>query len=210
MIRLVIVEDLKVVSSALKALLESTGEIQVVAAFGTGEDFLSGLASTEFDVALMDRHLPGIDGVETSTRALKEKPLLKIVMLSVADSITAIRSALKVGIHSYVLKASELGDKTVIDAIKAAHAGEDYIPADVAAILVQSFRSPHVQGPLELTPRETEIVKLTAEGLTSLEMADRLNVSQNTVQTHRHKIRAKTGVRNSAELISWAYENGIL
>ena len=53
--------------------------------------------------------------------------------------------------------SNNMGDKTVIDAIKAAHAGEDYIPADVAAILVQSFRSPHVQGPLELTPRETEI-----------------------------------------------------
>jgi len=211
-IRILVADDHAVFRSGLRILLEKEEEIEVVGETGSGDATLKALSEMEVDVLLLDISMPGLSGPRVALEALKQHPDLAIVVLTMHEDEYYLRELLKTGVRAYVLKKST--GTELIQAIRAAHRGNTYIDPALADLMV----SPYVGKPSRrdasragiLTRREREVCELLAYGHTNAEVAEKLFISDRTVETHRTNIMAKLGLRNRAGLVRYAIDNGLL
>ena len=208
MIRLAIADDHQVVIDGLKSIFEMEEDIEVLGEFQNGKDFIEKLPELEIDLALLDINMPEMNGIETSRYLRQKFPDLKILILSMYDTPEFIRNVINAGASGYVLKNSN--KKTLLDAIRKVAAGKDFFSESVVSTVMDSFKSKASSNQIEITDRERDVLKLIAEGLTTNEIADKLFISVHTVNTHRKNLLSKLDIKNTASLVRYALDQGII
>jgi NarL family two-component system response regulator LiaR len=158
------------------------------------------------DVILMDLLMPGMDGVEATARLHRITPNTRIIVLTSFHDDTHIFPAIKAGAFSYLLK--DVAPDHLVAAIRAAAKGEPTLHPKVAARLLQESRAPHTA--TELTPRETDVLKLIAEGLSNAEIAARLVLSEKTVKGHVSNILSKLHLTDRTQAAVYAWREGVV
>lgn len=211
-IRILIADDHAVIRSGLRLLLNSLPDLDVVGDAGSGEEAVEKVASLQPDVLLLDIAMPGMGGLEAARLIREQAPDVRIIVLTMYNDEAYLRQFLEVGVSGYVLKRA--ADTELVDAIRAVHRGESVIYPSLMGQLIDSYlKQPAPAQPQagdELSPRETEVLRLVALGNTSQQVSRELLISVNTVETHRAHIMAKLGLRGRAQLVRWAVAHGLV
>jgi DNA-binding NarL/FixJ family response regulator len=212
-IRVFIADDHAVFRNGLRVLLEKESDIEVVGETGNGFDTIRAVTETDLDVLLLDVTMPGLPGPKVAKAVLKEKPHLAIVVLTMHEDEYYLQELFRLGVRAYVLKKSTGTD--VVQAIRAARKGEQYIDPALAGPVISSYVGRQLKKPKTdrldlLTPRELEVMTLLAYGHTNAEIAEKLCISERTVESHRNNIMAKLEFKSRAELVRFAIDNGML
>lgn len=209
MIKVLIADDHQMFIDGLKSMLQDFEGITVVGEAMNGREVLEHCQRTAVDIVIMDISMPVMDGIETTRRLLEKHPAIKILGLSMYNDRNFISDMLKTGAAGYILKNT--GREDLINAIQALHAGENYLGEDVRKTLLSSFmKNTKFQVDEKLSEREMEVLECIASGLTTQEIASKLFISKNTVETHRKNLLYKLKARNTAELINNAYKKRII
>jgi len=213
-IRVLLADDHAVLRSGLRALLDMEPDMEVVGEASNGREAVELAQSLTPDVIVMDISMPEMDGL-AAARAVHEMGLPgAIVMLTVHAEEAYLFQTLQVGASGYVLKSS--ADRELMDAIRAAHRGEVFLyPSAVKKVLGEYLKGSRGDGGRKreyeaLTTREKEVLKLTAEGFTNQEIAEKLVISPKTVDTYRQRIMEKLNLHHRSELVRYALKTGLL
>ena len=206
--RIVLVDDHSLFRNGLRGLLEHSGSCRVVGEAGSGEEFLAMLPSLEADVVFMDFSMPGIDGAQTTERALALRPGLRIITLSMFGEESYYSRMVEAGARGFLLKDSQIDD--VLDALRTVMDGGSYFSPQLLSSLASRMHSRDDIADEPLSAREREILVLVCRGLSNQEIADTLFISKRTVDKHRANILEKTGCKNTAALVVFAIRCGIV
>lgn len=211
-VRIALVDDHTLFRTGLKGLLEQRDDFKVVADVGSGEEFLAQLADLDIDVVFMDISMPGIDGSETTRRALQQRPDLRIITLSMYGDDHYYKLMLECGASGFLLKDSDIEE--VYASVEATIAGDSYFSTALLGMLTRNMSSRiTVDTPADedaLSEREIEILVEVCRGLSNQEIADKLFISKRTVDKHRANILEKTGCKNTANLVVYAIKNRLV
>ena len=208
-IRILIADDHGVVAEGLKQLVEAESDMQVVALVGDGREAVQQARDTQPDVVLMDLSMPELNGADATRAILQRDPKCRVIVLSMYAQREYVRRALKAGAAGYVVKRSAA--KEVVEAIRAVHAGQRYLSPRVADVVLEDYTDDKQDDPLaRLSAREREVLQLLAEGRTGAEIAQRLSLSQKTVETYRARLVEKLGIRDLAGLVRFAIQRGLV
>ena len=220
-IRVLIADDQRVVREGLSMLVALIDDVEVVGAARDGAEAVRLAETYRPDVVLMDLRMPDLDGI-AATGLLRERlPAARVLVLTTYADEDAIVPALRAGARGYLTK--DASAEQIEAAIRAVHAGQTYLDPAVQERLVAAVISrppsrdpagpagpgPSGQPPDGLTTREAEVLALLASGLSNAEIAQRLYLSHATVKTHINRIFAKTGARDRAQAVRYAYQHGL-
>jgi DNA-binding NarL/FixJ family response regulator len=208
-----IVDDHAVFRSGIRALLERESDVQVAGETGLGIEAIRAASEIEFDVLLLDISLPDISGARVAERVLKVRPRLAIVALTMHEDEEYFRELFKVGARGYMLKKSSGNE--LLQAVRTTCRGGIYVDPALSPLLVRDIAGPPPRqrdvGLIGLlTPREREVCRYVGFGYTNSEVADKLNISARTVETHRANIMAKLNMKSRADLVRFALDNELL
>lgn len=207
-----IVDDHKLFREGLKLLLSTQDFINHIYEASGGVEFIENLSLTDCDVVLMDIEMPGMNGIEATQTAMKLRPDLKIIVLSMYGDEQYYYEMIDVGAKGFVLKNS--GIEKVIIAIKKVAEGESYFSEELLVNILNSMRDggkpDHDALDSEISDRELEILFHVCKGLSNQEIADELFISKRTVDKHRANLLSKTGCRNTAALVMYAIKNKMI
>ncbi len=209
-LRLLLVDDHPVLRAGLKAMLSAESDLHVIAEADNGSTAIELALELVPDLILMDVTLPGVNGAEATRQIKLARPALKVLALSVHEEVSFARMLLDAGASGYALKRSACEE--LVRAVRIVAAGGRYIDPSLAGQLlrvVPSTLSPARIG-VSLSERETEVVKLLAEGLTMKEMAQQLSLSPRTLETYRARALEKLELKTRAELVRYAIQCGWL
>ena len=210
--KIILVDDHSLFRNGLRGLLERCTECRVVGEAASGEEFLAMLddadADADADIVFMDFAMPGLDGAQTTERALAQRPDLKIITLSMFGEESYYSRMVEAGARGFLLKDSDIGD--VIEAIDTVMAGGSYFSPQLLSSLTGRMRTREDAADEQLSSREREILVAVCRGLSNQEIADELFISKRTVDKHRANILEKTGCKNTASLVVYAIRNGIV
>lgn len=208
--KIALVDDHTLFRTGLAGLLSQHDGFEVVADVGSGEEFLVMLPTLDVDVVFMDISMPGIDGAETTRRALAERPDLRIVTLSMYGDEHYYTRMMESGASGFLLKDSDIEE--VYSAVEVTMAGDSYFSSALLGTLTRNMSMLAVDEPDEdqLSNREVEILVEVCRGLSNQEIADKLFISKRTVDKHRANIMEKTGCKNTANLVVYAIKNHLV
>jgi len=187
--------------TAVRRLLELEGDIQIVAEVGRGDEVVAAALAARPDVAVVDIEMPGRDGITAASELRQRMPSCRTLILTMYGRPGFVQRAMEGGVSSFVLKDAPV--EVLAAAIRRCAAGEDVVDPSLAARVLRA-------GPGPLSTREREILAVCAEGLSTAELATRLSLSEGTVRNRMSEILGKLGVRNRAEAVQLARENGWL
>lgn len=214
-IRVLLVDDQKLMRQGLRVLLELEPDLEVAGEAEDGQEALEAYARLEPDVVLMDIRMPGMDGVEAAWRLRERWPEARVVILTTFDDDEYIFEGLRAGALGYLLK--DVSGEELAEAVRTVAEGGALIEPSVARKVVAEFarlappaRSPGEGLPEPLTEREQEVVALLASGLTNREIAARLHLAEGTVKNYVSSILQKLGVRDRTQAAVRARELGIV
>jgi two-component system NarL family response regulator len=208
-IRVLLVEDHRMVREALREVLTKVDDMEVVGEAGDAHDGLAQAATTTPDVIVLDIRLPDLNGIEVAARLRDAGNPAKIVALSAFSDKRFVTEMLRSGASAYVTKSA--AGTELVRAIRAVAAGQGYFSPEIAGTLVAEVRDrtgPDAAQPLGR--REREVLRLIAEGIRSPEIATRLQITVATVEVHRRNIMRKLRLRTVAELTKHAIREGIV
>jgi DNA-binding NarL/FixJ family response regulator len=209
-IRVVVADDQTAVREGLELLLGLLDDVEVVGAAADGDEAVRLVAEHGADVVLMDLRMPRCDGVTATARIRAEHPQTNVVVLTTYAEEADILAALRAGALGYLTK--DAGRVQIAGAIRAAAAGQAILdPAVQQRLLAAAGAAPTTSGELPdgLTARESEVLTLIATGLSNREIALKLFLSEATVKSHINRLFAKTGVRDRAQAVQYAYQHGL-
>ena len=202
-IRILCVEDHRLVREGIAALLGQQPDMQVVAAAATGEEGIVQFRRQRPDVTLMDLQLPGMSGLDAIRKILGEAPAARIIVLTMYHGEEDIYRALEAGAAAYVLKDTLSDD--LIRVIRDVHRGKRPIAsADVQSRLAERGRHKHI------TPRELQVIELVSQGMRNKEIAASLGISEETVQVHLRNIYLKLNVNDRTAVLAVAVRRGLI
>jgi DNA-binding NarL/FixJ family response regulator len=209
-IRVLVVDDQTLVRSGLRLVLQGREGIEVVGEAATGEEALRAARRLRPDVVLMDVRMPAMDGIEATRRVLAENSDCRVIVLTTFDIDEYVYGAIAAGASGFLLK-DVTGDQLAAS-IKLVNTGEALLAPTITRRLIERFAKPIVpSGALaSLTPRETDVLKDLARGLSNAEVAADLHLSEATVKTHVARLLAKLGVRDRVQAVIAAYEAGLV
>ena len=208
-IRILIADDHAVVAEGLKHLVEAQSDLAVVATVGDGREAVRVAGETEPDVVLMDLSMPELNGADATRAIIDARPECRVIVLSMYAEREYVRRALKAGATGYIVKRSAA--KELVEAIRAVHSGQRYLSPRVADVVIDDYAADGKADLLEkLSTREREVLQLLAEGRTGSEIAQRLALSQKTVETYRARLVEKLGIRDVAGLVKFAIQRGLV
>lgn len=207
--RVLLVEDFELLREALRCLLGTLPDIEVVGEAGDGNEALRAITKLRPDVVLMDLTMPHLNGLEAIRRAVKLKPRPNILVLTVHAEKEYVHAALVAGAAGYLLKTATRAELAA--ALAAVARGDSWISPLAARIVIDGLAShePPDQ-PAQLTARQREVLQLIAEGHTTKDIARRLHVSVKTVETHRAQIMRRLGIHHVAGLVRYAINARII
>lgn len=216
-IKIFVADDHQLFIEGIKALTRDSQEVKLIGEAENGEDLLAQLKTNQPNVILMDINMPKINGIEATKKIRQLYPEIKILALTMFDDTLYVSEMIKAGASGYLLKNA--GKAELITAITTVYKGERYVSSEVSLKMIDKMNSndqssaenkmPPVRKS-EVTKKELEILKLIAQELTNAEIASKLNNSPMTIITHRKNLLRKLGVKNTAGLIKYAMENGML
>ncbi|MGC1212227.1 MAG: response regulator transcription factor [Micromonospora sp.] len=214
--RIVVVDDQEVVRAAFAALLATQPDFAVVGAAADGARAVRVCREQRPDVVLMDVRMPVVDGIEATRRILADGGDTgpRVLILTTFDLDEHVYDALDAGASGFLLK--DVTAERLFDAVRVVAAGDALLAPAVTRRLVAEFARLRVRRPspppalATLTPRETEVLRLIAEGLSNPEIAARLVVGEETVKTHVSRVLAKLGLRDRTQAVVMAYESGLI
>lgn len=212
-IRILIADDHGVVRAGLRALLDAEPDLQVVGEATDSQEALRLTGELHPDVVLLDISMPGLGGIESTRQIRAAEPEIRVLILTVHEDEGLLRASLQAGAAGYVTKRAV--ETELISAIHAVQRGDLYVHPTMTRSLVKDISplsppaadSDHVE---PLTPRETEVLRLIAQGHTNRQTADVLGISVRTVETHRANIMGKLGLHGRVQLVRYAMEHGLL
>jgi DNA-binding NarL/FixJ family response regulator len=204
-IRVLVVDDHPVVRSGLIGMLAVEEDLDVVGEAGDGEEAVARVAALQPDVVLMDLRMPRLDGAGATARIRAEHPRTRVLVLTTYDTDGDIVRAVEAGAAGYLLKDTPRAH--LVEAVRAASRGETVLAPAVAAKLVSRMRAPVAE---PLTPREVEVLRCVARGLSNAEIGRDLFIGEATVKTHLLRVFAKLGVGDRTRAVTVAMELGVL
>lgn len=203
-ISIVLVDDHSLLREALREKLEREPDFDVIGDAGNAELALQLVTDLQPDVLILDVTLPDKNGVEVANAVVHVSPNTRIIAFSMHDEQHMVTAMLRAGARGYVTKTAER--PSLLNAIRAVAAGNEYLSPDASATLVRTLAETRS----ELTPHESEVLQLLAEGRRSPEIAILLSISSGTVDVHRRNIMAKLDLHSIAELTRYAIREGII
>jgi DNA-binding NarL/FixJ family response regulator len=212
-VRVVVADDHQVVRTGYAALLDSQPDFTVVGTACDGADAVRTCRALSPDVVLMDVRMPGMDGIE-ATRVLAGPDGPRVIVLTTFDLDEYVYDALRAGASGFLLK--DVTAEHLFDAVRVVAAGEALLAPTVTRRLIGEFArqrpqtAPPTAALATLTPRETQVLRLVAEGLSNPEIAARLVVTEETVKTHVSRVLGKLGLRDRTQAVVTAYETGLV
>ncbi|MFG3246191.1 response regulator [Streptomyces sp. NPDC048187] len=212
--RVVVADDQTVVREGIVMLLGLLPGVEVVGAAGDGEEAVRLVGELAPDVVLMDLRMPRCDGVEATRRIRTEHPATQVVVLTTYADDESVFPALRAGARGYLTK--DAGGDEIVRAVHGVLSGDAGLAPSIQRRLLErlSESEPRRTGPSEpsdgLTTRETEVLVLIAEGFNNQQIASRLHVSPATVKTHINNLFAKTGIKDRAQAVRYAYGKGLV
>ena len=218
-IRVLIADDQRVVRDGLSMLVSLIDDVEIVGLASDGTEAVRLAEEHRPDVILMDLRMPGLDGATATAQVRERQPGTQVLVLTTYADEAAILAALRAGALGYLTK--DASAEQIEAAVRAVHAGQTHLDPAVQARLVATVTGRGAAGPAPdqaggaepppagLTSREAEVLTLLASGLSNAEIAQRLFLSNATVKTHINRIFAKTGARDRAQAVRYAYQHGL-
>jgi DNA-binding NarL/FixJ family response regulator len=213
-IEVAIADDQPLVRAGLRMIIDSADDLHVVAEASDGREAIEAVRRTRPDIVLMDIRMPGLDGIEATHRITsRAASSTRVVILTTFDLDEYVYGTLRAGASGFLLK--DVSPEQLIDAIRTVAGGDSLLAPSVTTRLIETVvqSQDHVAVPPaidELTPRELEIFKLLARGLSNAEIADQLVLAGATVKTHVTRILTKLNLRDRVQAVVLAYETGII
>lgn len=209
MIRVLLADDHAIVRTGLREILAVTGDITVAGEAANGQEVMAQLRGQDFDVAVLDMSMPGRSGIELIKQVKREKPKLRVLILSMHSEEQYAVRAFRAGASGYLTKESAADQ--LVAAIRRVAAGGAYVSSETAERLAlgaapNAGAAPHTL----LSDREFQVFQMIARGTSVSEIARELSLSVKTVSTHKARIMEKLGIANQAQLIRYALEHNIL
>jgi DNA-binding NarL/FixJ family response regulator len=216
-IRVLLVDDQALVRVGFRAVLEQEPDLEVVGEAGDGAQAVTMTRAVRPDVTLMDVRMPSVDGIEATRRIVASGSSARVLVLTTFDLDEYVFAALRAGASGFLLKDAMPAE--LVAAIRAVAAGDAVVAPGVTRRLIEAF-APHLpstsgRSPVEerlagLTARERDVLVELARARSNLEIAGRLHVTEATVKVHVSRILAKLGLRDRAQVVVFAYENGVV
>jgi DNA-binding NarL/FixJ family response regulator len=211
-IRIVIADDQAMVRAGLRMVVDSDPGMEVVGEAADGREAIAVARRTRPDIVLMDISMPRLDGLSAAKELLDAPSPPKIITLTTFDTDENLYAALRAGTSGFLLKVSP--PEQLLEAIRVVHAGDALLDPAVTSRVIASFagRADPAPSPMlsELTPRELEVLRHLARGLTNAEIARELYVGEATVKTHVARVLMKLSLRDRAQAVVFAYESGVV
>jgi two-component system NarL family response regulator len=201
-IRVLLVDDHSIVRQGLATIINRDPDMTVIAQAEDGQQAIDLFREYQPDVTLMDLRMPHVGGVAAITAICAEFKSARIMVLTTYDSDEDIYRGLQAGAKGYLLK--ETKPKELLNAIRNIHSGQQYIPPEVGAKLVQRMSNP------ELSERELEVLRLMAQGMSNLDIATALSIGESTVKSHVNRILSKLGVNDRTQAVIVAVKRGMV
>ena len=210
--RILLADDHAVVRKGLKMVLDAEPDLEVVAEASDGSEALERALSDDLHLAILDVTMPRLTGIQAARELSRRKPELRVLILSMHENERYFFEALRAGASGYVLKSA--ADRDLVEACRATMRGEPFLYPEAVTALIRDYmkRARDGENPPEdpLSPRESEVLKLIAEGHTSKEIAALLVISEKTVERHRSNILEKLGMRDRVDLTRYAIRRGLV
>jgi DNA-binding NarL/FixJ family response regulator len=210
-IRILIADDHTLVRESLVSLLQAAGDVQVVAQAADGLETVTKAIATRPDIVVTDIAMPRLNGIEVVRRLREALPEVRVLVLTMHQEDEYVLQAVRAGAAGYLVKDSAAEE--LIAAVRSLQAGRGYFGPQAAKALADQLQHPgrQVDDPYgRLTAREREVFHLIVEGLTTKEIARKLDISAKTAENHRARVLDKLDVRNTAELVRYALRKGLL
>ncbi len=205
-LKIVLVDDHRIVLDGLKSLLDNDADFEVLAAVGSSEEALQVIAQLQPDMLLTDYTLPGMTGLELAMKVKEKYPSMKRVLLSMHDEAHLIKQIMKAGVDGYILKSIQQSElKSALRQIKN---GMPFISPEITKMIMTDMSSNNKDE--LLTEREQEIVKLIVKEYSNKAIAEKLFISERTVETHRKNIFRKTNTTSLVGLVKFAFEHNMV
>ncbi|MFO7602343.1 MAG: response regulator transcription factor [Gammaproteobacteria bacterium] len=211
-IRILLADDHHLVRAGIRSLLEGFADMEVVGETGDGREAIALASRCQPDIVLLDISMGAMSGLEAAASIVQDCPQTRVIMLSMHANEEYVRQALQAGASGYLLKDAATNELEI--ALRAVLRGETYLSPAVSSQLVNLYLSGQTEGaslaPDPLTPRQTEILRLIAEGKTTKQAAALLNLSIKTIETHRAQIMERLDIRDIPGLVRYAVRHGLV
>ena len=201
LIRILTVDDHPLLRKGIAALVNNEEDMKLVAEATTGEEAIEKFRACRPDVTLMDIQLPGLNGIETIGQIQNEFPNARIIVLTTYSGDVQVMRAIKAGARAYLLKRQV--HRELLETIRAVHAGQRRIPQEIAVELVEQPRD-------DLTPRETDVLRLIASGNANKEIADQLSIGEASVKSYVANILSKLDAKDRVHAVTIGLKRGII
>lgn len=210
MIKLLIADDHQLLIDGIKSTLEDVEDITIIAKANNGFEVIKILESKKADIVLMDINMPYMDGLECTKKVNQDFPETKVIALTQYDEKRFVKRMIKNGACGYLLKDASKAE--LLKAIREVYAGKKYFSPKLSVKFLEDHYQTTKINPLfpHLTERERQILNLICKGYSSIEIAEQLNISYNTVENHRANLMEKSDTKNTAGLVRWAVENELI
>jgi two-component system nitrate/nitrite response regulator NarL len=204
--QILLVDDHKILLEGTAILLGGLEDYEVAASASSGKEAIELLKSQDFDILVTDYELPDFSGLDIIRVAHSINPDIKVIVLSMHDDPSVVKELLLANIDSFVLKND--AHSSLLRALDKVSSGKKYFSDEISEILVQQLNSPMEKS--ELSPRETEIIKLIVRDFSTKQIAEVLFISEKTVETHRKNILRKTDCSSLVSLVNYAHANHLV
>ncbi|MCL2738957.1 MAG: response regulator transcription factor [Bacteroidales bacterium] len=211
-IQVIVVDDHRLFRLGLKASFQNGHpDITIAGEADCGKALFALLASTSANLVLLDINLPDMGGADIARQLRRDYPNMKVLAISGENSAEAVTSMLEAGIDGFISKQNGDFDE-LAEAIRAVMSGLEYFGRDIAWVMYDVYKTKTrtTAVSIELSKREREVIELCRDGLLCKEIAARLGISPNTVNTHKERIFQKIGINNTLEMVQYALKNGII
>ena len=206
-IRLLLVDDHPLMLLGISSMLDGKADIHVVGTASNGQEALERARELNPDVMMLDIVMPGMDGVELARQMRAELPDVRLLVLSSDTSLATLEPLLGIGIDGFLPKSSE--SAAMLEAVRSVAAGYEYFGTDIARLIERISLAKKASESL-FTPRELDVIRLSAQGLQYKEIAGRLGIKYLTVVTIKNNIFRKLGINNTVELVVYALKKGLI
>lgn len=208
--KIIIVDDHKIFRKGLKMVINSFPDTEVIAEASNGNEFINIIKKTDADIIFMDINMPELNGYETTLKTIELKPDMKIIAMSANEDISSINQMLYAGVEGYITKNADYDEIQL--AIKKVSQGKHFFSDSILETITEktiSKKKIKVKTP-KLSKREKSVLQGICEGLSKDEIADKLFISDRTVEKHKQNLFAKTKTKNAVNLVIYAIKNNIV